>query len=88
MSLIGNAKPCRGVPGKTDAIVGFNYDGSFWQRGFTNLWDQPQHSLLIIAVDAKGNVIETWGLLVEASPYEIATLKAHSEPINSVAFSA
>ena len=85
--LVGNAKPCRGVPGKTDAVVEFNYDGSFWERGFTNLSDRPRHDLLIVAVDAEGNVSETNSSLTEISPYEIATLRAHSEQINSVAFS-
>ena len=84
--LVGNADPCRGLS-KKEAVVEFNYDGSFWEGGFTNLSDQNRHHILIVAVDAEGNVSETSSFLVEISPYEIATLRAHSEQINSVAFS-
>ena len=86
VSLIGNAKPCRGVPGKTDAVVEFNYDGSFWEHGFTNLSDQPKHSLLIIAVDVEGNVSETVFSLGEISPYEIVT-RRDAYHVSSIAFS-
>ena len=84
--LVGSADRCRGLS-KKEAVVEFNYDGSFWERGFTNLSDQPRHHLLIVAVDAEGNVSGTNSFLTEISPYEIATLRAHSEQINSVAFS-
>ncbi len=85
--LVGNAKPCRGVPGKTDAVVEFNYDGSFWERGFTNLSDRPTHYLFIVAVDAEGNVSETNSFLAERSPYEIAILRGDADHVGSVAFS-
>ena len=87
VSLIGNAKPCRGLAGEGDAVVEFDYDGSFWERGFTNLSDQPRHHMLIVAVDGKGNVSETNSSLSEISPYEIATLRGHSGTVESLAFS-
>ncbi len=87
VGLIGNAKPCRGVLGKTDAVVEFNYDGSFWERGFTNLSDQPRHHLLIVSVDAEGNVSESNSFLTESSPYEIAILRGDTDHVGSVAFS-
>ena len=87
VSLIGNAKPCRGLAGEGDAVVEFDYDGSFWAGGFTNLSDQPRHHMLIVAVDGKGNVSETNSFLTEISPYEVATLKGDADHIESVAFS-
>ncbi len=88
VSLIGNAKPCRGLAGEGDAVVEFDYDGSFWAGGFTNLSDQPRHHMLIVAVDGKGNVSETNSFLTEISPYKIATLRAHMDWVNAVAFSS
>ncbi len=85
--LIGNAKPCRGMAGKSEAVIEFNYDGSFWEGGFTNLSDQTRHHLLIVAVDAEGNLIETNSFLTENSPYEIATLRGDEDHVGSVAFS-
>ena len=85
--LIGNAKPCRGLTGKREAVVEFNYDGNYWVGGFTNLSDQPKHHLFIVAVDARGNVSETHSSLTESSPYEIATIKGPLDIMTHVAFS-
>ena len=87
VSLIGNAKPCRGLAGEKDAVVEFNYDGNYWEGGFSRLSDYPRRHLLIVAVDAKGNVSETNSFLTELSPYEIATLRGPTDHITSVAFS-
>ena len=87
VSLIGNAKPCRGLAGEKDAVVEFNYDGNYWEGGFSRLSDYPRRHLLIVAVDAKGNVSETNSFLAEISPYEIATLRGEADHINSVVFS-
>ena len=75
MGLIGTSNWCRGLTRQEVAAVEFNYDGSFSERGFTNLSSRPKHHLLIVAVDAKGNVSETWYSLAEVSPYEIATIE-------------
>ena len=85
--LIGNAKPCRGLAGEKEADVEFNYNGKYWEGGFSALDDQPRHHLFIVAIDAKGNVSETNSFLAEISPYEIATLSGDTEHIGSVAFS-
>ena len=87
VSLIGNAKPCRGLAGENDAVVEFNYDGNYWEGGFSRLSDYPRRHLLIVAVDAKGNVSETNSFLTELSPYEIATIRGPKDHITSVAFS-
>ena len=87
VSLIANSKPCRGLAGEKDAVVEFNYDGNYWEGGFSRLSDYPRRHLLIVAVDAKGNVSETNSFLTEISPYEIATLRGPKDHITSVAFS-
>ena len=89
VSLIGNAQPCRGLAGEKDAVVEFNYDGSYWEGGFRNLSDEAEasHPLFIVTVDVKGNVSETIFNLTEISPYEIATLRGDAQFIGSVAFS-
>ena len=85
--LIGNAKPCRGLAGQREAVVDFNYDGSYSEHGFSPLSERSKHHLFIVAVDADGNVRENWFALTEISPYEIATLKGSLDFITSVAFS-
>ena len=87
VSLIANSKPCRGLAGEKDAVVEFNYDGNYWEGGFSRLSDYPRRHLLIVAVDAKGNVSETNSFLTELSPYEIATIRGPKDHITSVAFS-
>ena len=85
--LIGHAKPCRGLAGRREAVVEFDYDGSFWAGGFSTLPDLSRHHLHIVAVDTEGNVSETTSLLAEVSPYEIATIEGYLDIITSVAFS-
>ena len=88
VSLIGNAKPCRGVAGKREAVVEFNYHGNYWEGGFSNLSDHPKHHLFIVAVEAAGNVRKEASVLAEISHYEIATLRVDDAgDINSVSFS-
>ena len=52
VGLIGTSK-CRGFSGERDAVVEYDYDGSFWEGGFTNLSDRPKHNLFIVAVDSQ-----------------------------------
>ena len=85
--LILNANSCRGLAGKKDAVVEYDYAGSYGQRGYTALSDQAKHNLFIVAVDTDGNVSETYSSLTEISPYEIATLRGDADHIGSVAFS-
>lgn len=85
--LIGNAMPCRGSAGETDSDFEFNYDGNFWEGGFSTLSDRSRHHLLIVAVDRTGNVSETHAFLTEISPYEIAVLPGDTDHVHSVAFS-
>ena len=87
VGLIGTSNWCRGLTRQEVAAVEFSYDGSFSALGFTNLSSRPKHHLLIVAVDAKGNVSKTSYSLAEVSPYEIATIEGPLDIITSVAFS-
>ncbi len=87
VSLIGGRDWCRGFAGEKEAVVEFDYDGSFEQHGFSALFENPTHHVLIVAVDTDGNVSETYLFFKETSPYEIATLRGHTDHITSVAFS-
>lgn len=87
VSLIGGRDWCRGFAGEKESVVEFDYDGSFEQHGFGALFENPTHHVLIVAVDTDGNVSETYFFLSETSPYEIATLRGHTDHITSVAFS-
>ena len=87
VGMIGTSKWCRGLTGERDAVVEYDYAGSYGQRGYTALSDQAKHNLFIVAVDTDGNVSETYSSLTEISPYEIATLRGDADHIGSVAFS-
>ncbi len=87
VGLIGTSNWCRGLTRQEVAAVEFSYDGSFSALGFTNLSSRPKHHLLIVAVDAKGNVSKTSYSLAEVLPYEIATIEGPLDIITSVAFS-
>ncbi len=87
VGMIGTSGWCRGLARETGAVVEFDYDGSYGQRGFTSLSDQAKHNLLVVAVDTDGNVSETWFSLVETSPYEIDRVRGPLDNITSVAFS-
>ena len=80
-------KACRGVTGETDAVVEFEYDGRIPSDALTSLSDAPTHRIVVKAVDTAGNErVESFGL-AESSPYRIATVKGHSDWVNSVSFS-
>ena len=87
VSLIGGWDGCRGFTEEKDAVVEFNYEGFLGQHGFSALSENPTHHVLIVAVDADGNMSKTYFFFSVTSPYEIATLSGHTDHITSVAFS-
>ncbi len=87
VGMIGTSRWCRGLTGESDAVVEYDYDGSYGQRGYTRLSDQAKHHLLVVAVDTDGNISENWFSLVEISPYEIDRVRGPLDIITSVAFS-
>ena len=84
-------KACRGLSGERDAVVEFEYDGdvpsAFGSSSVSSLSDLIAHPLHIQVVDSEGDVARTNFMLVEVSPYLIATLEGHTEIVTSVAFS-
>ena len=87
VGIIGTSKWCRGLTGENDAVVEYDYDGSYGQRGYAPLSDQAKHYLFVVAVDTDGNMSKNWFSLVEISPYEIDTVSGPLDIITSVAFS-
>ena len=84
-------KACHGLSGERNAIVEFEYDGdvpsAYGSSSVSSLSDVVAHPLRIQVVDLEGNVARTNLVLVEISPYLIATLEGHTEEVASVAFS-
>ena len=79
-------KACRGLKGARDAVVEFEYDGNIPSSIFSSLSDAVVHPIRVEAVDTDGNVNKASFVLVEISPYYIATLE-HTEAVSSVSFS-
>ena len=84
-------KACRGLSGEREAVVEFEYDGdipsAYGSSSVSSLSDLIAHPLHIQVVDSEGDVAWTNFMLVEVSPYLIATLEGHTEEVASVAFS-
>ena len=84
-------KACRGLSGERDAVVEFEYDGDVpsadGSSHVSSVSDLIAHPLHIQVVDSEGDVTRTNFMLVEVSPYLIATLEGHTEEVASVAFS-
>ena len=81
-------KACRGVSGKRDDVVQFEYDGVIPSEIGTSLSNPISHPIIVVAVDTDGNVHrQTFGL-AEMSPYLIDTLEGHTASVRSVAFSS
>ena len=84
-------KACRGLSGERDAVVEFEYDGdipsAYGSSSVSSVSDLIAHPLHIQVVDSEGDVAWTNFMLVEVSPYLIATLEGHTEEVASVAFS-
>ena len=84
-------KAYRGLLGKSDAVVEFEYDGDIPSASVSSpvssLSDLIAHPIHIQVVDSEGDVTWTSFMLVEASPHLIATLEGHTDRVNSVSFS-
>ena len=78
---------CRGLAGKKEAVVEFEYDGVIPSGGGTSLSDIAAHRMVVGVVDTDGNVREENYVLTEVSSYLSATLMKHTGEVNSVSFS-
>ena len=89
----GGLQEYRGLAGKKETIVEFEYNGSIgYDYGigfsdFTSLSDAVSHNIGVKAVDIDGNVGNALFQLVGKSPHHITTLKAHTDVVNSLTFS-
>ena len=72
-------KACRGLTGKKEAIVEFNYDGV--------VPSQSTYTIHVSVVDTKGDSTEKSFTLSEISSYHIDTLETATTLISSLAFS-
>ena len=84
-------KACRELSGERDAVVEFEYDGdipsAYGSSSVSSVSDLIAHPFHIQVVDSEGDVAWTNFMLVEVSPYLIASLEGHTREVNSVAFS-
>ena len=90
----GGLQDCRGLAGKKEAVVEFEYDGGIGlldfdssRVDFTSLTDASAHNILVQAVDTDGNVSATRFILSEISPFVINSFKGHTDIVSCVAFS-
>ena len=79
LSAFGNLQACRGLAGKRDTVVEFDYDGVFTREGFMNFSSAAIHPIDVKVVDTDGNVSREYFTLAEISPYHIATLASGSD---------
>ncbi len=83
-------KGCRGVAGRKEDVLEFEYDGMHPRITWQNLSDPAAHPIFFGTVDGDGNVHEQQYILTAASPYHVATLEDHIRTTRitySVAFS-
>ena len=80
-------KACRGLGGKKDTVVVFEYDGVIPSIGYTTSLSNPAvHPIYVEAVDTEGDISRISFELWEISPQHIATLEGHAS-VRSVSFS-
>ena len=78
---------CRGLKGKKEAIVEFEYEGVALNKDYINLSDAVSHSISVRAVDTNGDVDFIEFQLAEVSQHHIATLEGPTDTVKSLAFS-
>ena len=80
-------KTCRGLTGKKDALVEFEYDGVIPSDALSSLSDPAAHSMSASVVDTDG---DRWSVdfgLVERSPHHIAFLNTQNSALFPLSFS-
>ncbi len=78
---------CRGLAGKKEAIVEFEYEGVFSEKGYISLSDAVSHSMGGYAVDTNGDVDFIEFTLAEVSQHRITKLEGHTALVGSMMFS-
>ena len=78
---------CRGLKGKKEAIIEFEYDGVYTRKGYIGLSDAPSHPMGVEAVDTNGDTNYIEFQLAEISQHHIHTFEGHTNSVGSLAFS-
>ena len=78
---------CRGLAGKKQAIVEFEYDGATSSHGFISLSSAGSHYMIAEAIDINGDKSEIVFALAESSSYHIHAFEEHTEIVASLMFS-
>ena len=78
---------CRGLAGKKQAIVEFEYDGATSSHGFISLSSAVSHYMIAKAIDINGDTSGIVFALAESSSYHIHAFEEHTNIVNSLMFS-
>ena len=86
---LGGLIACRGLGGKKNVLVEFNYKGVWTLDGLRLLPDAVAHIFSVEVSDTEGNLsYHMFFTLVESSPHHIGNLEGHGGWVHSVAFSS
>ena len=84
---VGDLIVCRGLKGKKEAIIEFEYDGVSTRKGYIGFSDAVSHSIGVHAVDTNRDIDYIEFQLAEISQHHIATLEGHTTNVDSMMFS-
>ncbi|MDE0327208.1 MAG: leucine-rich repeat domain-containing protein [Candidatus Poribacteria bacterium] len=84
---VGNLIACRGLAGKKEAIIEFEYDGVHTAKGYISLSDAVSHAMGVQAVDINGDADYIEFQLAEISQHHIHTFEGHTGTVDSMMFS-
>ena len=84
---VGGLIACRGLKGRKEAIIEFEYDGVASARGYIGLANAVSHSIGVYAVDTNRDMDFIDFQLAEVSQRHIHTLEGHTGRVGSLAFS-
>ena len=87
LSNSGDLFVWRGLKGKKDAIVEFEYKGVNTKRGYISISDAVSHSIRASAVDKNGDTSFIEFVLSEISEYHKHAFGDHKNGVRSLAFS-
>ena len=84
---VGGLIACRGLKGKKEAIIEFEYDGVNTRKGYIGLSDTVSHSIGVHAVDTNRDMDWIEFQLAEVSQHHVTTLEGHTSTVGSLVYS-
>ena len=78
---------CRGLAGKKQATIEFEYDGATSSHGFISLSSAVSHYMIVEAININGDTSGRVFVLAEGSSYHIHTFEEHMNIVESLIFS-